>query len=191
MDPSAFPEFISMWELYGKTVQDHVFYLNRTYVYYLHREKQIMAGNWTGDMSITRLPRPADKKGKNKTNTNLSSFSGQHHQSSLPGPAIPYSQLVSTDASGPMNLSVHNQPIEKAPPMYAADAGHQARTSMGQVAGCSGVSDQSIFLDCLGGSDVCSLEVVGAVIGYGSQSSSSGPQYKTTPCTVVKRTRAQ
>ena len=50
-EPLAFITITDMVVTYGQTVLDLVYYVVRTYVYYIHREKQILLGNWTGDMT--------------------------------------------------------------------------------------------------------------------------------------------
>ena len=49
LDPSAFPDIHEIWNLFGQPGIDHVYYLVRTYAYYIYREKQILLGYWTGD----------------------------------------------------------------------------------------------------------------------------------------------
>ena len=46
LDPSAFPDIAEMWDLFGQQVIDHIYYLTRTYAYYLFRQKQIFLGLW-------------------------------------------------------------------------------------------------------------------------------------------------
>ena len=40
-----------MCDTYGQKLLDLVYYCGRTYVYYIHREKQILLGKWPGDMT--------------------------------------------------------------------------------------------------------------------------------------------
>ena len=51
LDPSAFPEILEIWNLFGQPYIHHVYYLVRTFVYYLYRQKQILLGFWTSDNS--------------------------------------------------------------------------------------------------------------------------------------------
>jgi hypothetical protein len=52
IEPVAFTDIREMCGTYGQTLLDLVYYCARTYVYYIHREKQIMLGKWPGDMTI-------------------------------------------------------------------------------------------------------------------------------------------
>ena len=49
LDPSAFPVIREIWILFGQPLIDHVYYLVRTFAYYIYREKQKLLGCWTGD----------------------------------------------------------------------------------------------------------------------------------------------
>ena len=46
LDPSFFPEIIEIWALFGLPSINHVYYLVRTYAYYLYRKKQTLLGLW-------------------------------------------------------------------------------------------------------------------------------------------------
>ena len=46
LDPFAFSQVFDLWNLFGQGVINHIFYLTRTYVYYLYRRKQIIIGSW-------------------------------------------------------------------------------------------------------------------------------------------------
>ena len=48
----AFTDITDLYDLYGQTVLDTVYYCIRTFVYYIHREKQILIGNWVGDLTV-------------------------------------------------------------------------------------------------------------------------------------------
>jgi hypothetical protein len=48
LDPLAFSEIHDLWKLLGTDLINHVYYLIRTYAYYLNRRKQILTGNWLG-----------------------------------------------------------------------------------------------------------------------------------------------
>jgi hypothetical protein len=52
LDPLAFSEILNLWSLFGQNLIDHIYYLIRTYAYYLHRRKQILIGNWSSDHII-------------------------------------------------------------------------------------------------------------------------------------------
>ena len=74
MDPSAFPDIVLLWDLYGQDTQDHTFYLIRTYAYYLHRERHMLLGTWN-DMAPFDQLKKAKRGPKLKTNANSSSIS--------------------------------------------------------------------------------------------------------------------
>jgi hypothetical protein len=61
MDPTAFPEIWEIWKLFGQPAIDHVYYLTRTYVYYIYRQKQILLGLWTCDNFQTKNNKRHDK----------------------------------------------------------------------------------------------------------------------------------
>ena len=58
LDPTAFPDIAELWELLGQPFINHLYYLTRTYAYYLYRQKQILLGIWS---------KKPDKCFKNKT----------------------------------------------------------------------------------------------------------------------------
>ena len=52
MEPLAFTEILELHRVYGQAVLSLVFYCVRTYVYYVYRHKQLLLGNWSGDMTL-------------------------------------------------------------------------------------------------------------------------------------------
>ena len=74
LDPSMFNGIIMLWEVHGQVILDHVYYLTRTYAYYLHREKLILHGRWPGDFG--RRQTPKDKKPLKFHSDYISSVSG-------------------------------------------------------------------------------------------------------------------
>ena len=68
LDPSLFPGIFTLWESHGQPLLDHVYYLTRTYAYYLHREKLISLGRWPGDPGRRRIPLTYNTKSKPKAN---------------------------------------------------------------------------------------------------------------------------
>ena len=60
MDPTAFPEIWEIWELFGQPAIDHVYYLTKTYVNYIYRQKQILLGLWTCDNFQTKYNKRHD-----------------------------------------------------------------------------------------------------------------------------------
>ena len=73
LDPTAFLEILDIFNLFGQKVVNHVYYLIRTYAYYLYRGRQLLMGYWTSDNLNTKY----HKKRKMKSiNTNISLFPG-------------------------------------------------------------------------------------------------------------------
>ena len=60
MDPTAFSEIWETWEPFGQPAISHVYYLTRTYVYYIYRQKQILLGLWTCDNFQTKYNKRHD-----------------------------------------------------------------------------------------------------------------------------------
>ena len=54
LDPTAFSEIGEIWELFGHQAVDHVYYLTRTYAYYIYRQKQILLGHWKLDKATSK-----------------------------------------------------------------------------------------------------------------------------------------
>ena len=57
LDPSLFDGITMLWEIHGQVIIDHVYYLTRTYAYYLHREKLILHDKWPGDFGRRQTPK--------------------------------------------------------------------------------------------------------------------------------------
>ena len=73
LDPSTFPGIITLWEIHGQPLLEHVFYLTRTYAYYMHREKLISIGRWPGDPGRRKINLSRQyKPGTNQTQTKKS-----------------------------------------------------------------------------------------------------------------------
>ena len=97
LDPRAFPEVQEIWEMCGQPAVNHVYYLTRTYVYYLYRQKQILLGLWTTDNFRTKFHKKSDKHNNHNkiclinptlitgSSTPDGSSSAQH-PTNLPGP---------------------------------------------------------------------------------------------------------
>ena len=49
LDPCLVPAILALCNQHGKELFDHVYYLTRTYAYYMHRAKMISLGRWPGD----------------------------------------------------------------------------------------------------------------------------------------------
>ena len=49
LDPCLLPAILALCIQHGKELFDHVYYLTRTFAYYMHRAKMISLGRWPGD----------------------------------------------------------------------------------------------------------------------------------------------
>ena len=70
LDPTAFPEILEIGELCGQPAINHVYYITRTYAYYLYRQKQILLGLWTTDSFRTQFNKKCAKRDIHLTNIN-------------------------------------------------------------------------------------------------------------------------
>ena len=190
LEPSSFLELTQLYDLYGQTVLDNTFYLIRTYTYYLHREKQILLGIWSGDNMTKRNPKTKDfTKNNPKTQTlsdstlfnltNYFSVSGHQllHQNQVP--ARTHSLPVPSISKHPQYLSVQHQDKDNLAPCPASRVcqGPAAWTCSGLSSGMSGGTSQDLVLDCLGGSVSCGGVVDVDECSHGSQTS----QYPSQP----------
>ena len=95
LDPSLFNGITMLWEIHGQVILDHVYYLTRTYAYYLHREKLKLHGRWPGDFG--RRQTPKIKKPLKFNCDYISTFSGSedigNHDPSSEAPAVQHQQL--------------------------------------------------------------------------------------------------
>ena len=73
LDPTAFLEMLDIFNLFGQKVVNHVYYLIRTYAYYLYRGRQLLMGYWTTDNLNTKYHKIRKMK---SINTNISLFPG-------------------------------------------------------------------------------------------------------------------
>ena len=71
LDPSLFDGITMLLEIHGQVILDHVYYLTRTYAYYIHREKLILHDRWPGDFG--RRQTPKNKKALKSDNVNSDS----------------------------------------------------------------------------------------------------------------------
>ena len=79
LDPLAFPAIFEFWKLFGPELINHIYYLIRTYAYYLYKKKQVLIGNWPGEK--LRLLCKKSAKGK-KEQIKSVVFSGEFRDSS-------------------------------------------------------------------------------------------------------------
>ena len=56
LDPCLVPAILALCNKHGKELFDHVYYITRTFAYYMHRAKMISLGRWPGDPG--RKPKP-------------------------------------------------------------------------------------------------------------------------------------
>ena len=66
LDPSAFPQIHEIWNLFGQPCIYHVYYLVRTYAYYMYRSKQVQLGYWTRDNLSKNRAKTATKRAGNQ-----------------------------------------------------------------------------------------------------------------------------
>ena len=62
MDPLAFLEILDIFSMFGYKTVHLLYYLIRTYVYYIYRKKQILLGIWTCDNLKTKFHKKCRKK---------------------------------------------------------------------------------------------------------------------------------
>ena len=146
--------------MYGKIILSLIFYCVRTYVYFIHRQKQILAGNWQGDMAIK-----SKKKRKNFTirklesvpdpphnyDTNCSSFPVSDEQ---PGqPLLPGQECLTDAQCGGVAADVTT----------LAWLGSADQSNMGSLPGAAGIqgcgesSGKGVVTAC--SSDTCSNNI--------------------------------
>ena len=82
LDPMMFPDILNLLSIYGQPLLDHIYYLTRTFAYYIHRQRQLLLGNWPGD-KMTRQKLYNDKS-KTTNLTNSSLLSGLPEPEPLP-----------------------------------------------------------------------------------------------------------
>ena len=61
LDPLAFSEVLDLWHLLGQDVLAHIYYLIRTFAYYMFRRKQILTGKWSHNQTKS-TPKSGPKK---------------------------------------------------------------------------------------------------------------------------------
>ena len=155
LEPLAFPDITDLCNTYGQTVLNTVFYCIRTYVYYIHREKEILLGKWVGDMTVVTIKSSKTLTFKIPTRqqsacnpltsiTNSEYFPGILHQSCVPEmledtPTLSYQYpLVCTDSTSYSALH----------PAAVAGPGMGGNVLLGD-------SDLRTGLDCSGGAVGC------------------------------------
>ena len=77
LDPTAFNEILEIWNLFGQSVINHIYYLTRTYAYYIYRQKQILLGFWSTDNLQSKKHSIPRHKNNPQANTNSYLVSGK------------------------------------------------------------------------------------------------------------------
>ena len=97
LDPCLIPAVNVLCASRGITVLTHVYYLARTFAYYMHRAKLISLGRWPGDHGIKRDAKSGHKSSKILTKVALNNL---NNICSVAGPtSVPASQRVLTSTS--------------------------------------------------------------------------------------------
>ena len=162
LEPLTFPCITELCSIYGQTVLNTVYYCIRTYVYYIHREKEIFLGKWRGDMTVVTLKSSKVMTFKIPTrqqrvsnlvinNTNDISLPGVLHQSSIPEMSEHLSYHYQYPLVCTYNTCSDLNPAVGAGPCMSGD-------------GLYGDADPPTGHDCPGGAVGCSCggKVVGA-----------------------------
>ena len=68
LDPSAFQDILEIIKIFGHPVLDLISYLNRTFVYYLYRQKQLLVGWWKSDNTGKNRPKKPSRHSSDKNN---------------------------------------------------------------------------------------------------------------------------
>ena len=74
LEPKAFPLIVTLFQEIGQPIIDTVYYLIRTYVFYIHRDKQTSLGRWTSSGVVSSKTIPSNNYVNNRP-TNCTSFS--------------------------------------------------------------------------------------------------------------------
>ena len=134
LDPCLVPAILALCNQHGKELFDHVFYLTRTFAYYMHRAKMISLGRWPGDpgrkpkLITHQKTQPKNLIMNNNCNPcpdHLTSFSvagtTDHDQ---PRPVLCHSSLTT------LSTANHTHTIPATPmPGLATCAGYQQHTA--------------------------------------------------------------
>ena len=157
MEPLACTDVNDMCNLYVQTIINIVYYCVRTYVYYIHREKQILLCSWPGDLTF-----------KTRHNQNITAYRRTKKQQTndifIPGQlgtSIRYES--SHEQTGRQFQSV--QGLASTAPDYSAEV---PGTEPGVV--CTPVGGGQVStLDCLGEVTDCGTVGGVAVVCRGGQ----------------------
>jgi hypothetical protein len=123
LDPFSLPIISKLLRLFGQNLVNHIYYLLRTYAYYLHRRKQILTGNWSeGHINYKKGKRKGFKNVTSRTNTDIKTnsliFAGQTNVNKSADVTI-----TTTNLSSPMPVSaVHSAHVPSLHPVTTAVA---------------------------------------------------------------------
>ena len=157
LDPTAFLEILEIWDLFGQQAVDHVYYLTRTYAYYLYRQKQILLGHWTSDNLRTKYNKKKVKSDRQVAlvDTNLNIISGN---SAMDPSALSHTQPLSYTSTYP-TIPMHEQEhaLQNIPVVPLLPALLPATTSVSYPEQNSVLAAQSSACVCCRGAgcDVC------------------------------------
>ena len=87
LDPCQFSAILAMMNTLGLDIINHIFYLTRTFAYYMHREKMLLLGRWPGDPG--RKPKPISKLKTKRLSKNDSEYPDQNTNCSVTGSTAP------------------------------------------------------------------------------------------------------
>ena len=169
LEPLAFIEIVNLCDIYGQTVLDLVYYCVRTYVYYVHRQKQIMLGLWPGDISVKtghnkkflRFRKPDIQQSNEIACTNTLSFPGQlrfpNTSQILP---VPIPDLVHGAQPHTSNNTTTSLDPAAVPDVGSWGCGLPGDTGQSAALDCIGVivdySGEGRAADCCHGSQIIS-----------------------------------
>ena len=99
IDPTAFHEVVEFFQIIGQQAINHVFYLIRTYNYYIYRQMQILLGYWPGDQIKAKKYKKHSKRSKHQTIKN-DSYSSFNFPIIAGHPVMPTSDQFQAQGSG-------------------------------------------------------------------------------------------
>ena len=79
LDPTVFPDMISLVQENGRSVLDHALYLTRTFAFYLHKQSLILLGRWPNLNNDKPTRTNTTKEINQNHNTNTILFPGIAH----------------------------------------------------------------------------------------------------------------
>ena len=110
LEPMAFPYIVSLFQLYGHPIIQHVFYLTRTFAFYIHRENQILLEIWPGKIKSRTVKKQANTNKKSNL-TNKSYFPGiSDHSDGLPSPHTDADARTTTRSAASSSNHLSQQP---------------------------------------------------------------------------------